>query len=677
ALGLMLVLALSVLFVFSLRSDQGKVRASQGVSREERTPVRIPSNLVQSSQEEGKEGKKPSPNAEEADCTTKLRWWDAFLPRLSLQLPHEETRRIEQALARTRSLASRHQHPQALEELIRLRDSLQDLAVKSIPDLEESFASVGRMLGFLASPLGTECLPPKKRASLVSQANVLANKMAPYNSACLGKTFTFSLNTHLNMPFVPPGRFVSPSSGKACDIDYPYWIYEREVSNGQYHLVCGPHVPSRDTGNDMPVERMGWYDILRYCHALTRRLDALALLPPGYAIRPPTEEEWEFAALGGWANQMPPETKPDSKRMHSVLAPSPKNPLGICDMEGNAAEFVHITPTVETSERRLCHRGASVSSKTTGIKRHGLVQRDACNIPDVSFRPVLAPTDADYFRREFAIPALEIPIITQGERRIAALCTWRVSLDWEGTSALASAMHAHLVEPDSLDELARVYADTRVAPSMPCYLGVQWSDGAWRRTSDSCTSSLAGLTPPASPRRTVLEATPRGLSQATPEVKLPSTFFVWDSQDAWLRRAQAFTAEDSPLVLRRLQCRGRDFAVVKLSMPAYAIAPFCKMLGLQLAILSAQGMFEEMLEPLADLQRPIALGARKVLDAWCWDDGAPLLTKKKILAREYGSAASLASRALNILVLEGQELLDATASPCFLVELTTTTTDKR
>jgi len=140
--------------------------------------------------------------------------------------------------------------------------------------------------------------------------------------------------------------------------------------------------PSNTKGNTNPVERVSWYDAIRYCNLLSDQ-DGLsevyeaeyinaALIPPtapvtnynsislaainnvtwtasGYRL--PTEAEWEYAAKGGsgmgpyltysgsndaslvaWFNTN------SSGRTHPVNMMTPNN-LGIYDMSGNVSEW--------------------------------------------------------------------------------------------------------------------------------------------------------------------------------------------------------------------------------------------------------------------------------------------------------------------------------------------------
>jgi formylglycine-generating enzyme required for sulfatase activity len=128
------------------------------------------------------------------------------------------------------------------------------------------------------------------------------------------------------------------------------------------------------TLDNYPAENVSWYDAMAFCRWLSQKL--------GYAVRLPTEWEWQHAACGGNPENMYPWGKKWNSACantetggvgHTVavgLFPNGITPLGVYDMVGNVWEWClnrSEDPNIIAPERSVKRalRGAAWSSIRT------------------------------------------------------------------------------------------------------------------------------------------------------------------------------------------------------------------------------------------------------------------------------------------------------------------------
>ncbi|MBR6193097.1 MAG: formylglycine-generating enzyme family protein [Treponema sp.] len=138
-----------------------------------------------------------------------------------------------------------------------------------------------------------------------------------------------------------------------------FYMCDHEVTQKEYRDVMGTN-PSKFSGDNLPVERVSWYNAVEYCNKLSIKEG----LTPCYTIngssttcnfnangyRLPTESEWEYAARGGKKSNGYTYAGSNSvgnvawyddnsgSQTHNVKTKAP-NELGLYDMSGNVWEW--------------------------------------------------------------------------------------------------------------------------------------------------------------------------------------------------------------------------------------------------------------------------------------------------------------------------------------------------
>ncbi len=231
--------------------------------------------------------------------------------------------------------------------------------------------------GLLFSPwLLSGCVPSLPPASQSDSANVDTDADTDADSDA--DTDYVSMNGS-GMVALQPGTFTM--GGGAGDPDFEYtdhevtlthafWIGRTEITRAEWEADPADSVwtyySTGCTASDCPADILSWYDAVKYanwlsdgegladCYTVDGFDVAEAYLAdpyscPGYRL--PTEAEWEYAARAGedttysggnTAADVAWTSENSDSRSHSVCTtPVAENAFGLCDMSGNAWEWVN------------------------------------------------------------------------------------------------------------------------------------------------------------------------------------------------------------------------------------------------------------------------------------------------------------------------------------------------
>lgn len=168
---------------------------------------------------------------------------------------------------------------------------------------------------------------------------------------------------------IPKGSF-EREYGKTVTVNH-FFMAQFPVTQEMYEAVTGEN-PSNFKGKQHPVERVSWYDAVRFCGLLNneindikpvngsellnlfkltdKELDSFELNPASSGFRLPTDAEWEYAAVDNLkqvrskyagSNFLDPAGwyKKNNKYEAKPVGLKFPNSFGLYDMSGNVLEW--------------------------------------------------------------------------------------------------------------------------------------------------------------------------------------------------------------------------------------------------------------------------------------------------------------------------------------------------
>jgi len=227
----------------------------------------------------------------------------------------------------------------------------------------------------------------------------------------IGGVIDFSTETQISekMVLIPSGAFMMGDAREEGDSDEvpvhevtlnSFYVCKFEVTQKEWLAVMGEN-PSTYVGEDHPVDKVSWYDAVRFCNKKSQ----LEGLKPCYTInaktvscdfksdgyRLPTEAEWEYAALGAdkaKTTRFAGSDNIEEVAWYSANADNQTHPvgvkqaneLGLFDMSGNVWEWCWDWYGPYTQDEKDNPTGAA--SGTYRVRRGGswLSQDPHCRI---------------------------------------------------------------------------------------------------------------------------------------------------------------------------------------------------------------------------------------------------------------------------------------------------------
>jgi len=168
------------------------------------------------------------------------------------------------------------------------------LAAEKNHQIPDAFRRAANKRAFLKSPLAvflTEKQKKELQAELKKDEKQNAGKLA--GALKLEQKFYPDSSGIFEFAYIPPGDYISPTTGKRVHIPYPFWVAPDKLSVRQFSRMCR-FLPPGSKKQEAAAVRFLWNDLLHGCRNANDMFQIAAPFTPGYIVRPLSEEEWEY-----------------------------------------------------------------------------------------------------------------------------------------------------------------------------------------------------------------------------------------------------------------------------------------------------------------------------------------------------------------------------------------------
>ncbi|MBR4220000.1 MAG: hypothetical protein IKR81_02525, partial [Victivallales bacterium] len=394
-----------------------------------------------------------------------------------------------------------------------------------------------------------------------------------------GKDISLVSGIPILYDFVPPGK-----------TEYPFWIMQEEVMQSTFTQLCGysrfeyrPHAGKQTN--------VCLNDMMSFSRATRNYINVRWPLPPGYIVRLPTmrELEWyvEFKAQG----RLGYEIKHDE-----VTRPEPSLPAFRDD---------ELT--------KLCRYDAKGNYMD--------LRKDLQNSEHYFFRLVIVPGDESFYTRAFGT-GVEMLSAERNGKVYAGISSSSPMINLHWADVFSHVLNAKVVEPASFAEWKELNNLVNAAPSWFSFIGATYKDGEWKYLSNGKPLGWKEL-PAYIDGHSCLAADNKRCMALEEKHRAGVLIFEWEDQEHWKHRADALngTGKMAECITKTFTAGGRKFALLTMDFPSFTPEPFCRYMGLKLAVIKDKELLAEVCRQLANVKGYIGVGANRFYDRWRWIDG--------------------------------------------------------